>query len=424
MAKNLDGIKKLNPEEIKKNRKIVLSYIGEKDKDAELTKEPKTVSRIVSVFNKVDGIKLNKIFSAKPKINNLALKPAPARDNRISNQEKIAREELAEKERAKQIKIEREEFVKKEIAEEARKWQEKLRLEEKAREEKRIIKENARLEKIKRAEEIERIKQEAKLAKLEAARKRKLKRQKAIKLFRENLNNRLGAIFSAVKRNFVYGMLYLITFLIIGYLVFCLLVLRFKISDNIVGEIVRILPVPAAVSSQGIVNYYDFRGIRNNNNYTNLSLAEKKDILAKWIIYKNLSNKYNLPVDSSGEALAIAFVADKDFNQVGLSRIKKISELLKNVDSLEPLSKYADEYGGVVYYDSEAAIEKFGPAVFNLKINQISDIIFSGNGYYITQIADNKNGQLGVKYLFIGAKTLNQHVNEELAEIKIFILAN
>src|SRR3990167_1437689 len=127
MAKNLDGIKRLNPEEIKKNRKIVLNYIGEKDKNSELTKEPKVTSRIISVFNKVDGIKLNRIFSAKPKVNNLAEKPAPARDNQTSNQKKIEREELVKKEIAEKFKFEAEEKAK---TKEARKWQEKLRLEE------------------------------------------------------------------------------------------------------------------------------------------------------------------------------------------------------------------------------------------------------------------------------------------------------
>ena len=458
MAKNLDGIKKLNSEEINKNRKIVLSYIGEKN--LESTKEQKTPSRISYVFNKVDGIKISGVSNLKLKVKNILEKPVPAKYEQTDRQEKNKREELIqkeiaekakceaeeqakaeensrrheklrleeserekkarleerqrlEKERAKQIKIEREEFIRKEIAEkakreaearakikaeEARRWQEKLKLEEK-------------------------IKEEARLVRMEAARKRKIKCQKAIKLFKKNLSNKLVEIFSVIKKNFIYGIFYLFTFLIIGYIIFCLLILRFKISDNVVGKIVRILPVPAAISSQGVINYYDFRGIRNNN-YTNLSLAEKKDILAKWVILKNLSKKYNLPVNSSEETLTRVFVADEDFNQVGLSRIKKISQLLKNVDSIDPLGKYADEYSEVIYYNREDAAAKFGQTTFNLNSSQISDIIFSHNGYYIAQIVDEKNGQLGIKYLFIGANTLDQYVNEKLVKIKIFILAN
>jgi len=489
MAKNLDGIKKLNPEEIKKNRKIVLSYIGEKDKDPEQVKEVETASRIVSVFNKVDGIKLNKIFNAKPEVKNILEKPESVMtDDQAGKQErvsldKIEREELArkelarktellaiekakaeeverwqeklrleekekkeklkleeinrlEKERAKRIKLEREELIKKEIvekikleaekkakAEKNKKKHEKLKLEEKKKEEKRIIEENNRLEKIKRAEEIKKIKREIKLAKIEAAKRRKLKRQKAIKNFRDNLNNRLGEIFSTIKKNFIYGMLCLITFLIISYVVFCLLVLRFKINDNIIEKMLHILPVPAVITNQGIINYNDFRGIRNND-YVNLNSIEKRSTLAKWLILRNLSKKYNLSVNFSEQALAIAFIMDKDFNQVGLSRIKKISELLNNIDSIKQLSKYADEFSDVAYYNSERAIEKFGRATFNLNANQISDIVFSNNGYYIVQIVDSKSGQLGIRYLFVGARTLDQYVVEKLSKIKMFILAN
>ncbi|MFA6306278.1 MAG: hypothetical protein WCV70_00060 [Patescibacteria group bacterium] len=498
MEKNLDGIKKLNPEEIKKNRKIVLSYIGEKD--SESAKEQKAPAAVASASNKVDGIKSNRISNFKSKVKSMLERPAPALDNQADKMEKIKQEESVKKEIAEKGKLEaeekfkaeearrleeekvgrekteqeesakkemakkskllaeekakaeeikrlaeekagrekakQEESVKKEIAkkskleaeekakaEEAKKWSEKLRLEEKIKNEERIIEDNKRLEKIKRDEEIKRIKQEIKLSKIAAAKKRKIKRQKAIKLFRKNLNKKLGEFFSIVKRNFAYGMLYLFFSLIIGYAVFCLLVLRFDNDDNIIGRAARVLPVPAVITSQGIINYYDFRDIKNNN-YSNLSLAGKKNSLAKWVILKNLSGKYSLPINSPSEAFAVAFAADEDFNQVGLSRIKKISELLKNVDNLEQLNKYADEYSEVIYYDGESAAEKFGPAVFNLNSGQISDIIFSGDGYYIAQFIDNENGRLGIKYLFVGAKTLDQYVGEKLAKIKIFILAN
>ncbi|MFH0956158.1 MAG: hypothetical protein V1801_03045 [Candidatus Falkowbacteria bacterium] len=430
MANNLDGIKKLNPEEIKKNRKIVLSYIGEKE--PELIKELKAMSLAASVFNKVDGIKSNRISSLNEKVKGVLERPSSVKDVQASKQEEIN----LEKEKAKQEKIEREGLIKKEIAEkaereaeekkkaeEAKKLREKLRIEEGEREKRRIIEENKRLGKIKRVEEIKRIEQEVESAKIEVKKKRKIKRRKALKLFKENLNNKLSEIFSIVKQNFFYGTLYLITFLIIGYLVFCLLVLRFKVDNNIVGRVARILPVPAVVTNQGIINYYDFLDIKNNN-YDNLNLAEKKNSLAKWLISRNLNRKYDLSVDLSSETLFLAFVADKEFNQVGLSRIKKISELLKNVDSIERLSKYADEYSDVIYYNSEDAIKKFGQTVINLSYGQISNVVLRDSGYYIIQAVDNKNGQLGIKYLFVGAKTLDQYISEKLTKIKIFILAN
>lgn len=453
MEKNMDGIKKLDPEEIKKNRKIVLSYIGEKD--TELAKEQKALNQPALSLNKVDGIKLNKIPSLKEKVKGIIEKPVSPINNQADKQGRTNREEMAKKieveaeektaaedlrrqeeEKTKREKTKQEELTKKEItknadflteekakAEEARKLREKLKLEERIRREKKIIEENKRLGKIQREEEIKRINQEIKLARIEAARERKIKRRKAIKFFKKNLKNKLEKFFIIVKQNFVYGTLYLIIFLIIGYVIFCLLVLRFNIDEGAIGKIANILPVPAVISSQGIINYYDFRDIKNSN-YDNLNLTEKKNILAESVILKNLSKKYRLPLNPPRQALVMAFAADEDFNQIGLSRIKKISELLKGVDNIEELSKYADEYSDVIYYNNESVIEKFGQSDFNLNSNKISDVIISKNGYFILQIVDNKNGRLGIKYLFVEAKTLDQYIGGKLAKIKIFILAN
>lgn len=401
MANNLDGLKKLNPEEIKKNRKIVLDYIGEKD--AELTKAIALANRTAAVSSRVDGIRLNKT----------PLRPAPIKNNQAGKREKIEPAELVKKEIAKKAEREAAEKAK---AREDRQRREKLKLEEKLKEAERIKRENEHLLEIKRAEEIARIKQEVKLVKLKAAAKRKIKRQKAVKLFKNNLSNKLGKTFVVIKKNLIYGVLYLIVFLTIGYAIFCLLILRFKVDNNIVGRMARILPVPAVITSQGIINYNDWR---------DLNLAGGKNSLVKWIILKNLSGKYGLPANSPDKALAIAFTRDEYFNQSGLLRIKKISELLKNTDDLEKLSKYADEYNDLIYYDDESAAEKFGPAILNLNDNQLSDIIFRDNGYYIAQIMARGNGRLGLKYLFVApAKTLDQYLNEKTAKTKIFILTN
>jgi len=422
MAKNLDGIKKLNPEEIKENRKIVLKYIGEKD--SESIEESNVAVKIPSVSRKVDGI--------KSRVSNIFNKTAPIAEKLANSeeeveinlektkQEKFKKEELIKKEILQKVKFEAAEKVK---IEEAKRWREKLRLEEEAEAEEKIIKENQRLSKIKRAEEIKRLRQEIKLAKIKAAEKRKTNRQKAFKLLKKNFNNKLNEILFVVKRNIGYAALYLVLFLTISYAVFCLLILRLNLDNNAIRKIEKFFPAPAVVANQGLINYYDFKEIKNSN-YENFNFSDKKIALTKWIIFKQLSKKYDLSFDPSGDNLIVAFIADVDFNQVGLSRIKKISELLKNTDSMEKLSKYADQYSDVAYYDNESAREKFGKTIFNLNLNQISNIIFGSDGYYILQVVDKSNDRLGIKYLFVGAKTLNQYINERLTKIKIFILAN
>ena len=278
MAKNLDSIKKLDPEEVKKNRKIVLNYIGEKD--AELTKEPGEKNLTAALSNRVDGLRLNKT----------AKRPAP---EKISFVKEMAGQE--KKEIAQRAKFEAEKKIK---AERDRQRREKFKLEEKLKEEKRIARENECLMEIKQAEEIARVREEVKSAKLKVAAKRKIKRQKALRLLKKNLLYKLEKIFVVIKKNLAYAVLYLIIFLIIGYAIFCLLVLRFKIDNNMIRRIARVLPVPAAITNQGIINYNDWR---------DFNLVNKKSSLAGWLILRNLRDKYGLPVNSPDKILAIAF---------------------------------------------------------------------------------------------------------------------
>jgi len=472
MAKNLDAIKKLNPDEIKKYRKVVLDYIGEKEPEAA---EKQTASdQSFSFFKKVDGIKTNKAAGQKPISKNIPEKLTPVRDNKINDlekinlekakyqaaektkaeaarkwQEKLNQEEKEkeekrvaeenrrlEKEKIKREKIEQEELVKKEAmekakrqavekakAEEARKWQEKLRLEEKERAEKRMAEQSRGLEKIKRREEKKRLKLEIKMAEERAAEKKRLKRRQAIKKFKKNLKNNLSESFRVNKNNIIYNLLFFITFLAIVYIIFCLVVLRFNAGNNFIGTISRFLPVPAVVTSQGIIKHGDFQVIKDSN-YSSQTMVEKRNNLVLWVILKNLRQKYGLPDNAPREALAIKFIQDEDINQVGLSRIKKISQLLKSGSEMAQLSKYADESSKAVYYSREDAREKFGPAALDLIVGQVSDVIFRDNGYYIIKRIDDKNSQLGLTYLFIGALTLDQYASEKLGRAKIFILAN
>ncbi len=381
MAKNLDGVKKLSPDEINENRRIVLKYIGEKDYETE--KGGNRNARVFPVASLVDGIKMkeNKNFKPEKKI-------VP---------DKAELEQAAKKQEKAKAKAESE---KKELIEQ-----------EKNRREKMELKENRRLEKIKRAEERKIIKQEAKAAKIKAAKKRKIKRKKIAKLF-----------FAFFKRIFADTMIYSAVVFVIFYFIFCIMVLRFKFEGSVAMKIERFLPAPAAISTGGIINFHDFRGIRNSD-YNNLNISGKKQVLGRWIVLKKIRAKYGLPSDSPEEILEAKFAADEDFNKIELSRIKKISELLKNEDDIKQMDKYADEYGKTVY-SAENAEKKFGKKIFDLKLNQTSDMIIAGGGYYIARIFYDQGGELGVKYVFVKAKTLDQYASEQSAKIKIFILAN
>lgn len=511
MAKNLDGIKKLNPDDIKKYRKIVLNYIGEKD-SAEVL-EQKNSQAVAFFAKRVDGVNLGKTKSLAVK-DKMVLKKSAAANNlppvipvarpvesvksnqleaerlreaikrqeeerkRIKEEERQyqlkqeqaerERQEQAEKQRLENIRLEKEkvkqekirqieiakrkrelaeknirkqqesarqeELKKKEIAdrakreaeaarraEEAKQWAEKMKLEELEKAEDRRVREIRRLAKAKRREEVARIKQAMKIKQQAAREKRIIKRQKAWRKIKRNLNFKLNSLFSAIRRNLLYVIAFGALFLAIIYIVICLATLRF--NNNFTGWVANYLPVPAVITSQGIISYNDFRKIEDSD-YSNLTLTRKKAYLAEWIVWRDLRKKYELPAVAASGTLELKYVLDKDFNQIGLSRVNKIDELLKDQNGFEQLSKYADEYSAGAYYDARAAREKFGSAILDLAVGQVSNIIPRADGYYIIERVADKNGQLGLRYIFIKALTLDQYVSGKIGKIKVFILAN
>jgi|GEM_PF-1656032 len=478
MVKSLDGIKKLNPDDVKKYRKIVLNYIGEKD-PAEV-KEKLDSKSDISPLRRVDGVKANKTGNLKAKIKAelprsraaesasiiqpvnpeksdqseaKRLKEAVRRQEeerrRIKEEERQHRlsQEHDEEERRKQeerrrlenIKMEREKIKqerKKQIeiaerarrraeaarqAEESKQWAEKMRLEEIARAEQRRIKENRRLEKAKRREEIIRLKEEMKMKKRAAREKKMIRRQKAWRKFKKKAFLEFQNFYLIARKHIVYIVSLAVIFSAVVYLILCLAVLRF--NNGFTGRIANYLSVPAVITNHGIISYNDFRKIKDSN-YLNLNLGGKRAYLADWLAWRDLSIKYELPVNATREDLAIKYVLDKDFNQIGLSRINKINALLNEGSEFESLGKYADEYNGGTYYDSKSAADKFGSTVSGLANNQVSKIIAQADGYYIIQRIDDKNGQLGLKYIFIKAQTLDQYIQKQLTKAKVFILAN
>ena len=382
MAKNLDGIIKLNPEDVKKYRQAVLNYIGEKDEPAV---GPKPAKQTRPPWPNVDGLKVNKINDLEAAVK----KQAEAKIRRA----------------------------------EQKSWQEKIRLEAKEQAEKRLAEENLRREKIKRRAEAEKIKAEVRLAKNLAAAKRKIKRQLAIKKLKKKLMLGVRKIVLAVKRNLSYGLWLLVIFLAISYLVFCLAVLRFKAAGGLAQTLTRYLPVPAVLNNYGFISYNDYLDLADKN-YSKQALIEKKKSLAEWTVMRNLKQKYNLPLGASKEELAIKFTVDEAFNRVGLARIKKINQLLAGGEKIEQLSKSADEYNSAAYYGLSQTREKFGEAVLSLAAGQASGIIYRPDGYYLVKKINDQNNQLGFQSIFVGALTLDQYLNEKSAKAKVFILAN
>lgn len=361
------------------------------------------------------------------------IKQAKIRQEEI---EKRKRESAEKKLREQRELIRQDELKKKEIAdlaerqaeeirqaEAARKRAEKTELRERQRAERRRIKENYKLEKTKRREEAKIIRRKARIAKQAAREKKKIKRRKAWKKFKRNFNLKISKFFSKNKSRIIYAVLFFSLFFALAYIIFCLLALRLKVDNEIFRAAENYLPVPAVITNQGIISNHDFRRIETES-YLSYSLAERKKYLAKFMVLKSIREKYGLAENAVYGDLALKYALDKDFNQAGLSRINKISALMGGRGEIKLFGKYADEYNDGAYYDAEQAAERFGPAVSELPIGQISDVIVRADGYYIVERIADKNGRIGLRYLFIRARTLEQYVAERIEKIKVFILAD
>ena len=416
MAKNLDGIKKLSPDEVEKYRKIVLNYIGEGEEAS--AKKPKSARGSAIFTKKVDGLNTKNLAGlAKEAAAN------PKKEFRAGSGE-VAVKRISEKNEESKKAVEPagwKEQEKKRL-EEAKARENKMKIEENEKNEKLRIKENLRLEKIKREQARIKIKQEIQAVKQAAREKKKIERQKESKKYKKKLKLKIKKFLLALRNDGPFILLFTIFFIAIAYLVLCLIILRWKIDNKIFDRIAYYVPVPAAITNQGIINYIDFKKA-GNGAYLNLNLSEKKTYLAKWKILNNLKKKYGDSLGLTNRELAIKFASDNNFNQVGLSRIIKILALLKSNIAIEQLAKYADEYNEVFYFDNEA-VEKFGPAILELSVGQASNIIIRPEGYYIAERLDAENNRLAVKHIFIKAISLNQYMANRLGKIKIFILAN
>lgn len=432
MAKSLDGIKKLNSEEAAKYRNIVLNYIGENE-PAKIKKQ--ITSQGALAARSLDGLKAGKIKLSLPldadedRLKQAIKKQAEMR-KQVNEEDRRLRERAENDKRERREALKRDELRKKEIAarlkreaeekkrkDEAKKWEEKIKLEEREREEKRLAEEKLLQEKNKRRQELKAVRKIAK-------EKRKNKRQEAINKFKNNLSMELRGLAMAVKKNYIYALSFTLLLLVTAYLTLCLSVLRLEFKDNIiVKQLINYLPVPSVITSEGVINFRDFQSLRNRG-YPDLTLEQKKNYLAAWLAMRNLKKKYGLPLDATANDLAKKFVLDQDFNRVGLSRINKIRELLGGNNQLEQLGKYADEYNDGVYYSGNEAAQKFGLAILELAVGQISGIISQADGYYIIKKINDNNGRFGAQYVFVGARIWDEYLKNKSSETKVFILAN
>ena len=321
--KMLDGIKKIGGNDLKKARKVVLDFIGEKDKykKAEIsgmrpsqsrapslanpseqtlgerrgkggagregkTKQFSKPMRIDGIFSKNQKIKKTKAFfdeKIKKKSDAIKKRAAIKTDNQKKIAQTLAAEEkaklqLAELEKLKneQTRLKQQTINKKEIEREREKLkkivkktekqkikkeegQKVKKIKEEAKKQKQAEKKRVKLEKIKQQEE-KRIMQ--KIAKI----KKRLDRKKGMNEFKQNiieLSAYSAKCFKISGKIFSYVTLILIIVIILGYCAFSIALLNFHLDNNTARIISRYMPAPALITAKGAVEYYHYKDTEN-----------------------------------------------------------------------------------------------------------------------------------------------------------------
>jgi len=436
LSKKFDGIKKISGKEFEKSRKIILDYIGEKDKknkkmikDIDNDKSKKDLFFSFKKKKMLDGVfvgnkknmdienkevvsekklgmdlddKEKEVFLLENFNNKKQFENEQAEDdenfNRKSNYGRIMEEiqEIKTKYKAENIK------------QKSRAEEKKAKDESKQGKDFKVIrkKENKKLEKQERQDKKLKMKKEKEEKKMRSIDKRKQIKKKIIKIIKNDIfcKKRIKAMLKL----FIYIVIFFVLLVILSYIVFAVLLLRFGLDNNISRRITEYIPVPAVITKIGFINYYDYLAMADTVNKTKL---------AEEIILNKLAKKYN--IDSAvREEIDIQLIKDKDINKITFSRINKIFQLVKNGEDFDKIGeKYSDKFGNLNEHDDYLL---FDDKIKDLEKGKISNIIITNKGYYIIK----KNNSDMISYIFIKPIILDEYLKDNVNNAQVWVLAD
>ena len=489
--KSIDGIKKLSKDEVKKARKILLDYIGEDtEKKVEDSSKPKNMDGILGGINFKKRAKRQKKELEK-KENTKKEKEALKKELGFVNkqkEEKVKTDEnigdtflrMAEKSEKKKkknklkkqskeainegkkalkkleskpakssfgaagelLRRDSKEKIKRELEREKRRIVEEKELKEKEAKKtlkikEELAKEKKHLEKVKK-EEAEKRKREKEEKMIEEKNKnekekkeRKKRIKKKIKLFKHRIHKKIITFLIAIskmRKKIAISVLFLLVISLLLYLFFVLYLIKLK-PDNVVSRFLAdFMPVPALVSSGGVVEYYDYID-KTKSLKKDLSISDPESInkfFALKFSLNSLVKKYGINFNDPDFKKKVEnnILFDLDVNNVGIKRIGKIKDLINGGGNFVQISeKYGDKVGKIDFKNEEEAVNSFGDKLSGLRIDEVSDVVVHGDGYYIFK-RYKKNNTFSLSYVYIPSVALDDYLNEIASKLKIWSLVD
>ncbi|MCU0679281.1 MAG: peptidylprolyl isomerase, partial [Planctomycetes bacterium] len=220
------------------------------------------------------------------------------------------------------------------------------------------------------------------------------------------------------------------------YSILAIIELKFSADNLVLRSVSRYFPVPAIITKNSFIEYYHYQDIISQNNQPgNVVLPageEMKVYIAKLIAAAELKQKYQLKASPLGslsadekEKLSYQVVLDATINQVGLGRIKKIKQMIdENGDFVQIAGKYGDELGQVTITAANEKNYPYSAAVIGLDSGEISDIVYTADGYYIFRCYEKNAERSALSFAFVRAKTFDQYLTEAAKMVKMWSLVN
>jgi hypothetical protein len=332
-------------------------------------------------------------------------------------------------------KVKKPKIDKKQVKEQARKAKEKEKLDQ-AKERARKAKEQAQSERKEKAEKFRAQKEREKkrLEKAKVKRKMHEKRQRKLRAMRIKISDKRKSLIENFSRHLKRTVnITLVTILvsILLYAVIVIVVMESKTDNKIFRYISNIIPVPAYVTNQGIVEYYTYLDVKNKmskdyNDQVELEKAVKVAVIEQAIV-NELIQKHNLGSPHEDESdeliklLSSRIVFDHEINQVGIKRIKKINQLIEDQgDFVKIANTYGDEQGQLTLTSINQAQYSFSDQIIDLAENEISKIIYAPESYYIFKNYRKPANSSELSFVFIQAKTLDEYLHETIENYRMW----
>lgn len=290
-------------------------------------------------------------------------------------------------------------------------------------------------EKIKKEEEHEKFVEEKRFDNDLQKRKKKLKeekrRKRAIKIFFKKLFFKKRGDLLNFWGYFYYIVIFSFVFILFFYSLFAFLLLKIHLDNKVFRGIAQVLPVPAIIISDKIIDYYSYVDLLKD--YQTNQSGNDLDVniyLVKKAIKTELAKKYGLDEKMNGEKLVSEFnkkiIYDSAINDIAISRIKKIKEIVdKNGNFISTGNKFADSFGQIIIKkEATNLFADFQTDLLALEKNEISRIEYALDGYYLFYCLDRSEDSSEIAYVFIKSKDFETFEEESLSRFVFWNFVN